>query len=372
MANNSVDDTKRSGKLSPNLPRPNIVRIEVLDGESRERYLKSYAESGNVSNIYSAVNNIRKATYDSVFTADRAYEKIFYGFLSPTADTTINMGAGWEQTNISGSAFDMVKKVAGGVASVGGVVGGVGRVVGAGLEIGSSIQDISNRAVGMNSTATGASTMKDFKSIELNDFTVQCSWYLPEQEKLTIHSLKILYKMLYPRQISQEAASKLVDSAAKTTVNSVQKVASDFANSASANAVGTYVNPATPPENSAENNSATNKVAEFTGDVASGAYGITNGIGNFFGNNTTINPFPVRVCIGQHIDIEPLVITSIDTKFSRETFISEDNGRHLPLYAHTTISFKYWLNPAPNLEFLSILGAELFGDSMITSAQVST
>ena len=62
----------------------------------------------------------------------------------------------------------------------------------------------------------------------------------------------------------------------------------------------------------------------------------------------------------------------IDTKFSRETFISEDNGRHLPLYAHTTISFKYWLNPAPNLEFLSILGTELFGDSMITSAQVST
>ena len=372
MADKPIDHTKRSEVLSKNLPRPNIVRIEVLDGESRERYLKASTESGGVDNIYGAVNNIRKSTFNSVFTPEREYEKIFYGFLSPTADTTINLSSSWEQPNISGSAFDMVKKVAGGVASVGGVVGGVGRVVGAGLEIGSSIQDISNRAVGMNSTATGASTMKDFKSIELNDFTVQCSWYLPEQEKLTIHSLKILYKMLYPRQISQEAASTLVSAGATAFVGQIRKTATDFTKLSGADALSAALQPPTSGENSAETNSPPSPIAELTGDAVGAAYAIANGIGNFFGNNTTINPFPVRVCIGQHIDIEPLVITSIDTKFSRETFISEDNGRHLPLYAHTTISFKYWLNPAPNLEFLSILGTELFGDAMITSGQVST
>lgn len=372
MADKPIDHTKRSEVLSKNLPRPNIVRIEVLDGESRERYLKASTESGGVDNIYGAVNNIRKSTFNSVFTPEREYEKIFYGFLSPTADTTINMSAGWDQTNISGSAFDMVKKVAGGVASVGGIVGGAGRVVGAGLEIGSSIQDISNRALGLNSTATGASTMKDFKSVDLNDFTVQCSWYLPEQEKLTIHSLKILYKMLYPRQISTEAASKLVSAGATVAADQIRTMAGDFTKLAGADSLSTFIQGQPSGENSAEKNTTASPVAELAGDAIGAAYAVTNGIGNFFGNNTTINPFPVRVCIGQHIDIEPLVITSIDTKFSRETFISEDNGRHLPLYAHTTIGFKYWLNPAPNLEFLSILGTELFGDSMITSAQVST
>ena len=89
MADKPIDNTKRSEALSKKLPRPNIVRIEVLDGESRERYLKASTESGSINNIYGAVNNIRKSTFDAVFTKERAYEKTFYGFLSPTADTTL-------------------------------------------------------------------------------------------------------------------------------------------------------------------------------------------------------------------------------------------------------------------------------------------
>ena len=44
-----------------------------------------------------------------------------------------------------------------------------------------------------------------------------------------------------------------------------------------------------------------------------------------------------------------------------------DIGLHLPIYADVTVSFKYWMNPAPDQQFLKILNTEIFGDSTPTS-----
>jgi len=81
---------------------------------------------------------------------------------------------------------------------------------------------------------------------------------------------------------------------------------------------------------------------------------------DIFGKNLTFDPLPVRVSVGQYVDIEPLVITEARTEFSSETFISS-NGRHLPIFCTVTIDFDFWMMPAPNAEFLSILGEEMFG-----------
>lgn len=350
----ATTDEQNAGKLSSNLPRPNILRIEVLDGESRERFLQTY---GGGSNVYTSTNQLRKKTLNAIFTGNRAKENVFYGFLSPAADTSFNMTAKWGNSNIGGNAFDMVKKVVG-------ATGAIGEVVNTALDIGTGINTIANQALELNSTATGAATMCDYTGAGLDNFTVSVVWYLPEQEKLATHSLRILYRMLYPRQISQDSVAKLIAETTTTVSNELiekGKEAVDTAVKAIGNETLSKLIPPTPPTD-ANSNSPPSSIAEFMGEVAGAGSSVMTSINNFFGANTTINPMPVRVCIGQHIDVEPLVLTNVSTKFSRETFISETQGRHLPLFAYTTISFSYWLTPAPNHEFLNMLGTEIFGD----------
>lgn len=360
-----VDTTryiKPTGTLESDLPRSNIVRIEILDGDSRDRFLKSQTSAGTGTNIYTLTNELRKETIGSIYTGSRENEKIFYGFLNPSTDSTFNLGSTWEASSLGGNIGESIKKVIG-------ATGTIGKGVNAAINIGSSFSEIANKTMGLNTTATGASTMKEFKSVELDDFKVSCVWYLPEQEKLAKFSLRILYRMLYPKQIAQDSVGKLVGAGVTKiidgAVDTAQDVISDVSKAAGANLIAKILGNDKPPT-SADKNSPPSTVAEITGDVARFASGVHTGINNFFGANTTINPLPVRVCVGQHIDVEPLVITGISTKFSKETFISEIQGRHLPLFAYTTISFKYWLTPAPNLQFVNILGTEIFGDDMIT------
>lgn len=345
---------QNAGKLSSSLPRPNILRIEVLDGESRERYLQTY---GGGSNVYTATNQLRKKTLNAIFTGNREKEKVFYGFLSPSKDTSFNMTAEWGNSNIGGNAFDMVKKVAS-------AAGAVGEVVNTALDIGTGINTIVNQALDLNSTATGAATMSDYTGAKLDNFTVSVVWYLPEQEKLATRSLQILYRMLYPRQISQDSVAKLTADAATTVsnelINQGRSAVAGVTAAVGQEKLSQMIAP--PPPADANSNSPPSGVAQFIGDVAGAGSSVMTSINNFFGANTTINPMPVRVCIGQHIDVEPLVLTNVSTTFSRETFISETQGRHLPLFAYTSISFKYWLTPAPNHEFLNMLGTEIFGD----------
>lgn len=357
-----TDDNKSAtdGKLSSLLPRPNIVRIEVLDGNSRDRYLKSQTSSGTGTNIYSITNELRKTTIGSIYTGSRAKEKVFYGFLDPKTESTFNLGSEWQDSSMGGDIGGAIKKV---IANA----PGVGDALNTAIDIGSSFNDIANKTLGLNTTATGAATMKEFKGIKMNDFKVSCVWYLPEQEKLATFSLKLLYRMLYPTQIAQDKVGKLVGAAVTNAVDTVVTtgrtvLAEGIKTSGGSDGFAAVVGGNTPPANANDNNPPS-KVAEITGSAASAVSGVTTAINNFFGANTTINPLPVRVCIGHHIDVEPLVIKSIETKFSKETYISEANGRHLPLFANTTISFEYWLTPTPNMEFINLLGNELFGEN---------
>lgn len=348
-------------RLSSLLPRPNIVRIEVLDGNSRDRFLKSQTTTGDGTNIYSITNEMRKSTIGSVYTGNRANEKVFYGFLDPKTDSTFNLTSEWSDSSMGGDIGGAIKKV---IANA----PGIGDVVTTGINIGSSFNEIANRTLGLNTTATGAATMQEFKGVKTSEFKVSCVWYLPEQEKLANFSLKVLYRMLYPTQIAQDKVGKMVGDAVSNIVDKSKEIAQNVVKegltTAGRDGLASLIPPAAPAN--ADDNNPPSTVAAVTGKAASAVSGVTTAVNNFFGQNTTINPLPVRVCIGHHIDLEPLVIKGVDTKFSKETFISEINGRHLPLFAYTTINFGFWLTPTPNMEFVSLLGEEIFGDEMAT------
>lgn len=348
-------------RLSSLLPRPNIVRIEVLDGNSRDRFLKSQTTTGDGTNIYSITNEMRKSTIGSVYTGNRANEKVFYGFLDPKTDSTFNLTSEWSDSSMGGDIGGAIKKV---IANA----PGIGDMVTTGINIGSSFNEIANRTLGLNTTATGAATMQEFKGVKTSEFKVSCVWYLPEQEKLANFSLKVLYRMLYPTQIAQDKVGKMVGDAVSNIVDRSKEIAQNVVKegltTAGRDGLASLIPPAAPAN--ADDNNPPGTVAAVTGKAASAVSGVTTAVNNFFGQNTTINPLPVRVCIGHHIDLEPLVIKGVDTKFSKETFISEINGRHLPLFAYTTINFGFWLTPTPNMEFVSLLGNEIFGDEMAT------
>lgn len=355
--------TTEPDRLSSLLPRPNIVRIEVLDGNSRDRYLKSQTSTGTGTNIYTLTNELRKTTINSIYTGDRANEKVFYGFLDPKTDSTFNLSSEWSDSSMGGDIGGAIKKVISNAP-------GIGDALNTAIGIGSSFNDIANRTLGLNTTATGAATMQEFKGVKTSEFKVSCVWYLPEQEKLANFSLKVLYRMLYPTQIAQDKVGKLVGAAVSNVVDNAVKVgrtalAEGIKTSGGSDGFAAIIGGDTQPANANDNNPPS-KVAEITGTAASAVSGMATAVNNFFGQNTTINPLPVRVCIGHHIDLEPLVIKGIDTKFSKETFISEVNGRHLPLFAYTTINFGFWLTPTPNMEFVSLLGTEIFGEEMAT------
>lgn len=333
--------------LSDNIPRPNIVRIETLDGAARSRYL---------TGIYTGTNQLRDDIHQSVVPDA---EKKFYGFLSPNADFSFNMTGSWEGSALGGMAIGGIKKVADIVDA--------GKAVSSIFDAGQTAYEIASSLTQMNSTSTGSSTMQDFKNVSLDQFAVSCVWYIPEQEKIAQTSLRIIYRMLYPRQLNADSAAYMLGKATSNVINAAGEAAVTSASKLTASdnehLKSNVSKPASPEGGSDAGvlSGAISTVAGVSGSMVSGGVQAINAVGTFFGYNTTMNPLPVRVSIGQYIDVEPLVITGIETKFSRETFISENTGRHLPLFAYTTIHFKYWLNPAPNLQFANILGTELFG-----------
>lgn len=335
----------KTRNLSNDIPRPNIVRIEMLDGGARARYL---------TGIYSGSNTLRNAVYQNIVPAG---QDTFYGFLSPNADFTFNMTGNWESSSIGGMAMGGIKKIADTV--------GAGKLVGGLFSAGQTAYEIASSLTQLNATSTGSSTMQDFKSVSLDQFSVSCVWYIPEQEKTARTSLRILYRMLYPRQVDADKAADLLGKVAGDAVKKVaeagEQAISKLTASESEELKANVSKPAGADESSNDNGGLVSSVANITEAGVSGGVKALNTVGTFFGYNVTANPLPVRVCIGQYIDVEPLVITGIETKFSRETFISENSGRHLPLFAYTTVHFKYWLNPAPNLQFANVLGEEIFG-----------
>lgn len=319
-----VDEDKG---LSTNLPLPNILRIETLDGNARERYLSSVQRIGD---------NLRRNVYQRM---GQDGESIFYGFLIGGGETEFDLGIEWNDRSGDATILGELK----GLATL---IPGLGSIVSGAKKASEAIGDIGTQLVGVNASATGSATVKNFSGVQLRDYSITCGWYLPEQYHLCVKSLKTLHRMAYPKQVHTGALADVIND----------------------------IGPAIKDANLGKGFTASS--VETVGDVTSGVANITEvpkklfetykDFREAFGGNFTFNPLPVRVCVGQHMDIEPLVITGVTTKFSKETFINyvgndEVNGRHLPIFVNTTISFRYWLNPSPDLQFTSLLGEEMFG-----------
>lgn len=326
------NDGKMKTHLSTNLPKPNILRVEVLDGNARQRYLQSIQRVGD---------RIRNSTYQQI---SKPGERVFYGFMTSGGETGFDLNVDWSDKAASGTLLGELKGIAGVIPGVGDVVGGVSDAI-------EGIGDIAGSILGINATTTGSGTVKDFAGVSLRDYHIKCGWYLPEQYDLCTKSLKTIYRMAYPKQLGSERLADITEAIANGVNEELGRQAAQ-----NEGVKNVFV-------------SAAQSAAEVTATATKTSAPLVQAIGNIreaFGANYTFNPLPVRVSVGQHMDIEPLVITGVNTSFSKETFINysgskNDKGRHLPIFVYTTISFKYWLNPAPNLEFTSLLGEELFG-----------
>lgn len=336
---NKIPSSKGGGlseSLSTNLPKPNILRIEVLDGNARKRYLAAVQRAGD---------NIRASVYQQT---TQPGERVFYGFLVAGSETGFNMSSNWNAETGSGAVLDTIKGLAGAVPGVNTAVGGIAKAL-------EGIGDIGGSLLGINKSTTGSGTVKEFAGVGLSDFHVKCGWYIPEQYQLCIKSLKTVYRMAYPKQTDLSVVDSLIN---KTTTYIKAKATTKLVQS-----------------NTDEPDGVLSQAVDAAGNLIKGAAKGVMQLQEDFGSNYTFNPLPVRVSVGQYMDIEPLVITAVNTSFSKETFINysgtkDKRGRHLPIMVTTDITFQYWLNPAPDLQFASILGQELFGTEPVPDKSI--
>jgi hypothetical protein len=358
MASNGTDaksslDQRNFDKrgLSSNLPRANILRIEVLDGNAREKFLAGIQRITDQS--------VRQPTYERMVANE---DKVFYGFLSD-GSTSFQASATWNDTDAAGAVLGGIKAIGQKLTpNLYNAASGV-------LSTVESVDKFIGKLTGINSSATGSGTVREFQSVGLNDFTLKCSWYLPEQYALCTKSLKTLYRMAYPRKLAVDDVANSI----KDIVTAVQESKQDAASptttipSASENE-NTEVQQ---PSGAGDNNGIVDGAIDLGVTLAGNAYESYMKLKSFFGANYTFNPLPVRVSVGHHMDIEPLVITSVATEFSEETFILPVSHRHIPIFATTTITFQYWLSPSPELQFVDLLGEPIYGVSAKSSTNLT-
>ena len=105
--------------------------------------------------------------------------------------------------------------------------------------------------------------------------------------------------------------------------------------------------------------------------IANGGIDVWVRLNSFFGGNITVMPFPVRLTMGHILDIEPLVIESVEFHASKEQFISED-GTHIPLFITAKIKFGMWMIPDPSKGFIRWMGDDVFNSGhMLPSAKAT-
>jgi len=323
--------------LSKALLSPNVVRIELLSGNKVLRYLGELERMG-----YANVRTPLMAKAGKNFD-----DNVFYGILKGGVDHTWESGADWSAPSAGGGLLGMMRTMAGKIP-----------VVGPSLKIAETAVKIGERVTGTNTSATGSSTMKQYNGAKLKSPTITVSWYLPEQYGMCIRGLQTLSRMAYARPIDEEAfintltnqVGELVTGAITKLTNSVTGV---------------------PPSVSGKDDEA-GVVAKLSGDVLGGGIGLAAtgafAVNSFFGKNLTFDPTPVRLCVGQFMDVEPLVITNLKITFSKEQFVSNAKINaiplHLPIFCTAEIAFDYWLNPSPSLQFMNFLGVEMFGNQL--------
>lgn len=363
---------------SPNLPNPNVIRIEVLSPSARAQYLNS--------GIYAMANRFQQALKESFIDGIQP----FYGFFDPekTQGVEFAVHASWakpRQGHGFGEMAGIMKKVTGAVSKVP-VVGSVGKL-GTGVIQGAEVvdaiaKDMANIA-GIDTNSTGACTMKDFGGADFKfNKRVVCSWYLPEQENMARLSISRLIKLAYVRHMNMDN---------KDVVGSLTKAASEMMNGPEWQSMTSTISQMGSEIMSAPVVGETlGDVGEKLGDlghrvlpssdtmkvIGDVAKQIANGgidamikLNSFFGGNLTMNPFPVRLTMGHILDIEPVVITDVQFSSSKEQFITED-GTHVPLWITASINFDMWMIPDPKKGFIRWMGDDVFnGGSYPSSAK---
>lgn len=79
----------------------------------------------------------------------------------------------------------------------------------------------------------------------------------------------------------------------------------------------------------------------------------------FMGANFVLVPNPVRVTIGNILDIEPMVIENVKITPSEELFINSI-GASIPVTMKVSVKLTPWLTPGPNHDFIHLIGDNLF------------
>ena len=292
--------------LRKNTPFPNIIRIEQLDFDARNRYssglintidkLHGFAEKGRVGGIRN---------------------EVFYGFLKSQPDSQ-KIDIRWKQRGGMGEIVAAGAKIASGVTGVigkfipgvGAIGEGVTSVATSAFDMISNAADIGAELAGINTHIVGANTIKRVEGVGINQFSVSCSWYLPEQ---------------YAKNIKETLTSKAKGDTGGPEGNEIQ--------------------------------TATNVFVKGVDTVVDWIQTAGTKIGMTF----SVDPSPVRVSIGQSWDLEPLVITGLTIKPSKETFIEPTTHAHLPITMEVQIGLDYWLTPRAGQENMSIAGQEIFG-----------
>ena len=312
-------------------PKANVVRISLLSAKDRERYLGT---------IDSAIDgSIKQKIYDKVY---KSYP-VFYGLMQGGNDFTLGITPQWTKSTSGASVGGMLRDLAS-KTSVGDTIGAAGEIMKA--------------MTGINASATGSSTMKSYEGSDLSGFNVECGWYLPEQLELCRHSLQVLMRMGYPVQVSDTDLATAMDAVVGAVHDGVAKALSS--------------GPTTSAEQSKNLKVISGAAEEPASTLATAGAGVVSFVTNALGMNLVLDPLPVRCTLGHYADIEPLVIEDIKVTYTKDTFVDQQTGRHLPVKCNVTIQFKFWLTPAPKLQFLEMLGQEMFGEGLDMPAQAAT
>lgn len=367
---------------SPNLPNPNVIRIEVLSPSARAQYLNS--------GIYAMANRFQQALKESFIDGIQP----FYGFFDPEKTQGIEFAvhASWDKNSNHGfgEVAGIMKKVTGAVSKVP-VVGSVGKlgtgVIQGAEAIDAVAKDMANIA-GIDTNSTGACTMKDFSGVDFRfNKKVVCSWYLPEQENMARLSISRLIKLAYVRHMNMDnkdvvgaltkAASEMMAGPEwQSMTSTISQMGSEIMSAPvvgeTLGDLGHMINGLrlTAEENGLLPSSDTMKViADVAKQIANGGIDAMIKLNSFFGGNLTMNPFPVRLTMGHILDIEPVVITNVQFSSSKEQFITED-GTHVPLWITASIDFDMWMIPDPKKGFIRWMGDDVFnGGSYPSSAK---
>jgi len=434
---------------------PNVVRIEPLGPAARQAFLGPVHAAADALKL-----RIAYAMNPDAF-------KPFYGILTPNdlKALTISFNSNWDKQNPKESferAVEILKSPAVAMplgANVGETIGeafgghnatgfGFGTAAGAlasfisndtskgksfvdkvasfvggiGDKLGSSMETF-----GMESTSTGASTLKKYGGASMEiPAKLTFTWYMPEQEDLFRLSIHRLLQLAYVRK-AYTNKSDFYDNLKAATNSGMQQSfinAKNLKDSLSGVATA-WVDAGEAIFNVAEANvmeipglrqlvetnngqagdgvvdaagtgvSIGNTIAKYVSDMAkslgdtfdnnakemqengrfsdANKQNLVDGMNvvitkvleaymegsTFMGANFVLVPNPVRLTIGNILDVEPMVIENVSITPSEELFINSI-GASIPVTMKVTVTLKPWMTPGPNHDFIHLIGDNLF------------